>query len=139
MKEVEATIQQHKLDAVKNALQVNGVEGLTITEVHHVGGATRTMTYRGVTRTVDVMPFVRVEAIVADRNVEAVIDAILQQAQTGTAGDGTIAVSDVNRVIRIRTGETDAADAEVARNQVGAVGVPSQQSRWDVPSYQHSW
>jgi nitrogen regulatory protein P-II 1 len=139
MKKVEATIHQHKLAEVKNALQEKGVEGMTITEVHHVGGDTRTMTYRGVTRTVDSIPSFRVEAIVSDHKVEAVIDTILQRARMGTAGDGTIVVSDVGRVIRIRTGETDASDAEITRNSLAAVVVPSEQSRWDVPSYQHSW
>ena len=57
MKKVEATIQQHKLAEVKDALQEKGVEGLTVTGGHYVGGETRTMTYRGVTSTVDAMPW----------------------------------------------------------------------------------
>ena len=139
MKKVEATIQQHKLVEVKNALQEKGVEGMTITEVHHVGGETRTMTYRGVTRTVDAIPCVRVEAIVSDHKVEAVVEAILQHARTGTAGDGTIVVTEVGRVVRIRTGETEATNTEFARNPLAPVVAPNEQSRWNVPSYQHSW
>jgi nitrogen regulatory protein P-II 1 len=139
MKKVEATIQQHKLAEVKDALQEKGVDGLTVTGGHYVGGESRTMTYRGVTRTVDAIPCVRVEVIVSDQNVNAVIDALLQHARTGTAGDGRIVVSSVASVIRIRTGETETSEAEITHKSLAAAAVPSEQSRWDVPSYQHSW
>jgi nitrogen regulatory protein P-II 1 len=139
VKKVEATIQQHKLAEVKDALHEKGVEGVTVIGGHYVGGETRKMTYRGVSRTRGAIPCVRVEVIVSDHNVNAVIDALLQHARTGTSGDGRIVVSGVASVIRIRTGETETSDAEIIPNQVAAAVVPSEQSRWDVPSYQHSW
>ena len=76
---------------------------------------------------------------ITDLKVEAVIDTILQHARTGNVGDGSIAVTEVCRVVRIRTGETDASETDFGRNSLAAVVVPSEQSRWDVPSYQHSW
>ena len=97
------------------------------------------MTYRGVTRKVDAIPCVRVEVIVSDDNVNAVVDAILAAARTGTEGDGSYRVSSVVSVIRIRTGETETSDEEFGHQQQQAAGGRWVQSRWDVPSYQHSW
>lgn len=139
MKKVEATIQQSKLVEVKEALRESGVDVLTITTVHRAGGEGHTFTYRGVRRKVDIAPSARIEAIVADRKVDAVIDTIVRHARTGSAADGTIVVSDLDRVVQIRTGEIDGPDNEFGpelRPQVAAARVPS---RWDVPSYQHSW
>ena len=139
MKKVEATIQQGKLVEVKNALQGVGVLAVTITEARQVGGATRTMMYRGVTRTIDAIACVRVETVVSDHKVEAVIDAILQHAHTGTADDGTIVVTEATRVVLVRTGEIAASEPEFTGNSLATMVGPSGQSRWDVPSYQHTW
>jgi nitrogen regulatory protein P-II 1 len=139
MKKVEATIHQCTLVEVKNALQAIGVEGMTTAVVRRVDGEARAMTYRGVNRTVDAISCVRVETVVPDDKVETVIDAILRHAHTGTADDGTIIVAEVGRVVRIRTGEIEAAKAKFAGNSPTAMVVPSKPSRWSVPSYQHSW
>lgn len=107
MKKIEAVIRHFKLEDVKNALNEQGVAGMTITEVRGFGRQKgHTETYRGTEYAVDFVPKVKVEIVVGDEEAQSVIDTILKTAQTGQIGDGKIFVSDLNESIRIRTGET---------------------------------
>ena len=107
MKKVEAIIRSFKLDDVKDALNENGVQGMTVTEVRGFGRQKgQTERYRGAEYKVDFIPKVKVEVTCADDALQKVIDTILRAAQTGQIGDGKIFVSDLRDVIRIRTGET---------------------------------
>lgn len=107
MKKVEAIIRHFKLEDVKNALSNRGILGMTLTEVRGFGRQKgHTEMYRGTEYAVDFVPKVKVEVVVSDANLQAVIDTILRTAQTGQIGDGKIFVSDLMESIRIRTGET---------------------------------
>lgn len=104
---IEAIIKPFKLDEVKEALQEVGLQGITVTEAKGFGRQKgHTELYRGAEYVVDFLPKVKVEVVLADENAEAVIEAIRKAAQTGRIGDGKIFVSNVEEVIRIRTGET---------------------------------
>jgi nitrogen regulatory protein PII len=106
MKLVTAVIKPFKLDDVKAALKAVGVQGLTADEVRGVGRqGGHTETYRGAEYLVDLLPKVRVEAVVADDAVDSVVDAIVAAARTGNIGDGKVWVTDVPIVVRIRTDE----------------------------------
>jgi nitrogen regulatory protein P-II 1 len=105
MKKIEAIIKPFKLDEVKEALQDVGLQGITVTEAKGFGRQ-KGHTYRGAEYVVDFLPKVKIEVVLADENVEAAIDAIRKAAQTGRIGDGKIFVSNIEEVIRIRTGET---------------------------------
>ncbi len=108
MKKLEAIIKPFKLDEVREALQELGASGLTVTEVKGFGRQKgHTELYRGAEYTVDFLPKVKVEVILADNQVDKAIDAIVKAARTGKIGDGKIFVTDVSHVVRIRTGETD--------------------------------
>jgi nitrogen regulatory protein P-II 1 len=108
MKQVTAIIKPFKLDEVREGLAELGVTGLTVTEVKGFGRQKgHTELYRGAEYVVDFLPKIKVEVVVADDRVEAVIDAIVKSAHTGKIGDGKIFVSSVEQVIRIRTGETN--------------------------------
>ena len=108
MKQITAVIKPFKLDEVREGLADLGVTGLTVTEVKGFGRQKgHTELYRGAEYVVDFLPKVKVEVVVADDRVEAVIDSIVKSAHTGKIGDGKIFVFDVARVIRIRTGEED--------------------------------
>lgn len=110
MKKIEAVIKPFKLDEVREALSAIGVTGLTVTEVKGFGRQKgHTELYRGAEYVVDFLPKVKVELIVAERQVEPAIDAIVKAARTGKIGDGKIFVTSVEQVVRIRTGETDEA------------------------------
>ena len=110
MKKIEAIFKPFKLDEVREALSEIGVSGLTVTEVKGFGRQKgHTELYRGAEDVVDVLPKVKVEVVVADKMLDAAIDAMVKAARTGKIGDGKIFVSDVSQVIRIRTGETDEA------------------------------
>lgn len=107
LKKVEAVIKPFKLDEVKEALQEVGLQGITVTEAKGFGRQKgHTELYRGAEYVVDFLPKVKVEVVLADENVDAVIEAIRNAAQTGRIGDGKIFVSNVEGVVRIRTGET---------------------------------
>ena len=107
MKKIEAIIKPFKLDEVKEALQEVGLQGITVTEAKGFGRQKgHTELYRGAEYVVDFLPKVKVELVLADENVQAAVDAIRNAAQTGRIGDGKIFVSNVEEVIRIRTGET---------------------------------
>jgi nitrogen regulatory protein P-II 1 len=109
MKKIEAIIKPFKLDEVKEALQEVGLQGITVTEAKGFGRQKgHTELYRGAEYVVDFLPKVKVEVVVSDENLEAAVDAIRNAAQTGRIGDGKIFVSNVEEVIRIRTGETGA-------------------------------
>ncbi|MBX9849561.1 MAG: P-II family nitrogen regulator [Rhodocyclaceae bacterium] len=107
MKKIEAIIKPFKLDEVRESLHEVGVTGLTVTEVKGFGRQKgHTELYRGAEYVVDFLPKIKLEIIVADSNVEASIEAIIKAARTGKIGDGKIFVSNVDQVVRIRTGET---------------------------------
>ncbi|MBI4581508.1 MAG: P-II family nitrogen regulator [Planctomycetes bacterium] len=110
MKKVEAIIKPHKLDEVKNALTQLGVKGLTVTEVRGFGRQKgHTEHYRGAEYTIDFVPKVKIEVVVAAGEETAVADAIRRAARTGQIGDGKVFIYDLEKAIRIRTGETDEA------------------------------
>ena len=109
MKMVMAVIKPFKLDDVREALSVQGIAGITVTEVKGFGRQKgHTELYRGAEYVVDFLPKVKVEVAVADEQVEAVVEAIVRAAGTGKIGDGKVFVYDLGRVVRIRTGELDA-------------------------------
>ncbi|MEK6814609.1 MAG: P-II family nitrogen regulator [Nitrospirota bacterium] len=106
MKKVECIIKPFKLDDVKQALTDLGVHGMTISEVKGFGRQKgHTELYRGSEYTIDFVPKVKVELVVADSMVAGVANAVITAAQTGKIGDGKIFVSPVEEAIRIRTGE----------------------------------
>ncbi|MBL0124747.1 MAG: P-II family nitrogen regulator [Betaproteobacteria bacterium] len=108
MKKIEAIIKPFKLDEVRETLSELGCTGLTVTEVKGFGRQKgHTELYRGAEYTVDFLPKVKVEVILADAMVDKAIDAIIKAARTGKIGDGKIFVTDVSQVVRIRTGETN--------------------------------
>jgi nitrogen regulatory protein P-II 2 len=107
MKMVTAIVKPFKLDEVREALSAIGVQGVTVTEVKGFGRQKgHTELYRGAEYVVDFLPKVKIEAAVDDAIVDRVIEAIEAAARTGTIGDGTIFVSTLEQVVRIRTGET---------------------------------
>ncbi len=110
MKKIEAIIKPFKLDEVREALSELGVSGMTVTEVKGFGRQKgHTELYRGAEYVVDFLPKIKLEVVVTSAMLETVIEAIVKAARTGKIGDGKIFVSDIERVIRIRTGETDDA------------------------------
>ena len=110
MKKVEAIIRHFKLDEVKEALTEHGVTGMTITEVRGFGRQKgHTEMYRGTEYSVDFVPKIKVEVVVADKDVQSVLDTIMRSAQTGQVGDGKIFVSELIDAVRIRTGEVGEA------------------------------
>jgi len=107
MKKIEAVIKPFKLDEVREALSEIGVTGLTVTEVKGFGRQRgHTELYRGAEYVVDFLPKVKVTLIIADASVDRAIEAIIKAARTGKIGDGKIFVTDVDQVVRIRTGES---------------------------------
>lgn len=110
MKLITAIIKPFKLDDVRAALTALGVSGMSVTEIKGFGRQRgHTELYRGAEYTVDFVPKSRVEIAVRAAMVDQVIDAIVAAAKTGKVGDGKIFVSDLERAVRIRTGETDDA------------------------------
>ena len=106
MKKVEAIIKPFKLEEVKDALGEVGIEGMTVSEVKGFGRQKgHTEIYRCSEYTVDFLPKIKVEMVLADRQVEAAVKAIVGAAKTGKIGDGKIFVSAVDEAIRIRTEE----------------------------------
>ena len=106
MKLVQAVIKPFKLDDVRDALAKVGVEGLTVTEARGFGRQKgHTEVYRGAEYEVDLLPKALLEVVVREDQLEAVVAAISETAQTGKIGDGKIFVYEVEQVIRIRTGE----------------------------------
>ena len=107
LKKIEAIIKPFKLEEVKDALAREGIPGVTVTEVKGFGRQKgHTEMYRGAEYVVDFLPKVKIEIVVADDAVEGAIDSIVKAARTGKIGDGKIFISNVEQVVRIRTGET---------------------------------
>lgn len=106
MKKVEAIIKPFKLDDVREALSDAGITGLTVSEVRGYGRQKgHTETYRGAEYKIEFLPKVKLEIVIAEELLERCIEAIIRTAATGKIGDGKIFVFNVERAIRIRTGE----------------------------------
>lgn len=109
MKLITAIVKPFKLDDIKTALKGVGVEGLTVSEVQGFGRqGGHTETYRGSEYEIDFIPKIKIEAVVSDDEVDRVCEALVEAARTEKIGDGKVWVTDVSRIIRIRTGERDA-------------------------------
>lgn len=107
MKKIDAIIKPFKLDEVKEALNEIGIQGITVSEVKGFGRQKgHTELYRGAEYVVDFIPKIKLEIIVADEILAKVVEAIEKSAKTGRIGDGKIFVTNVEDVVRIRTGET---------------------------------
>jgi nitrogen regulatory protein P-II 1 len=110
MKKIEAVIKPFKLDEVREALSDIGVTGLTVTEVKGFGRQKgHTELYRGAEYVVDFLPKVKLEIVIADSLLDRAMEAIINAARTGKIGDGKIFVSNMEQVVRIRTGESGEA------------------------------
>jgi nitrogen regulatory protein PII len=108
VKLITAIIKPFRLDEVRAALAELGVSGMTVTEVKGFGRQRgHTELYRGAEYVVDFVPKARIEIAVRSEVVDQVVEAVVKAAKTGKVGDGKIFITDVQRVIRIRTGETD--------------------------------
>ncbi len=109
MKMIMAIIKPFKLDDVREALAESGIAGITVTEVKGFGRQKgHTELYRGAEYVVDFLPKVKLEVAVTDEQVDAVVESIVKAAGTGKIGDGKVFVYELERVVRIRTGELDA-------------------------------
>lgn len=107
MKKIEAVIRHFKLEEVKDALMEVGVQGMTVTEVRGFGRQKgQKEQYRGAEYTVDFLPKVKMEVVVAEDQVKAVVETVVRTARTGQIGDGKIFVTDLDETVRIRTGES---------------------------------
>ncbi len=107
MKKIEAIIKPFKLEEVKEALADLGIEGMTVSEVKGFGRQKgHTEIYRGSEYTVDFLPKIKIEVVLADTLVEQALAAIVKAAKTGKIGDGKVFVSPVEEAVRIRTDET---------------------------------
>ena len=108
MKRVEAVIKPFKLEDVKDALAEIGITGMTVSEVKGYGRQKgHSELYRGAEYVVDFLPKIKMEMVVDGKDVEQVVNTIVEAARTGKIGDGKIFVSDIEQIVRIRTGETD--------------------------------
>jgi nitrogen regulatory protein P-II 1 len=106
MKKIEAIVKPFKLEEIKDALAEVGVEGMTVTEVKGFGRQKgHTEIYRGSEYTVDFLPKVKIELVIADAQADQAVNAIVKSARTGKIGDGKVFVSDISEAIRIRTAE----------------------------------
>lgn len=106
MKKIDAIIRPEKIDEVKKALDEAGYPGITITEVEGHGvqkGVTQE--WRGLVYKVDLLPKIKIEIVVKDKDLDKILDVIIKTAKTGAVGDGKIFIWDIKDVIRIRTGE----------------------------------
>jgi len=106
MKLITAILKPSKLDEVKEALQAAGVAGMTVSEASGFGRQRgHTEVYRGAEYTVDLVPKVRVEIIVDDKDCASIVDLIVKTASTGSIGDGKVWTTPVDSIVRVRTGE----------------------------------
>lgn len=106
MKRIEAIVRHFKLEEVKDGLTAVGVQGMTVSEVRGFGRQKgHREQYRGAEYTVDFLPKVKIEVVVPDDQSKEIIDQIIKSARTGEIGDGKIFVSDMDEMLRIRTGE----------------------------------
>jgi nitrogen regulatory protein P-II 1 len=109
VKKIEAVIRHFKLEEVKDALMEVGVQGMTVTEVRGFGRQKgHKELYRGAEYTVDFLPKVKMEVVVNDDQAKSVIETLIRTARTGQMGDGKIFVTDLEEMVRIRTGESGA-------------------------------
>jgi len=107
MKKIEAIIKPFKLDEVKDALQEAGVHGITVTEAKGFGRQKgHTELYRGAEYVVDFLPKLKIDIVISDNLLEQAIEAIQKSAHTGRIGDGKIFVTNIEKAVRIRTGES---------------------------------
>jgi nitrogen regulatory protein P-II 1 len=110
MKLVTAVIKPHKLEEVREALQLFGATGLTVTEANGYGRQKgHTEVYRGAEYDVALVPKLRIELVIDDADASDVVDVLVKSAQTGKIGDGKVWVVPVETVVRVRTGERDDA------------------------------
>ena len=110
MKKIEAIIKPFKLEEVKDALGEIGIEGMTVTEVKGFGRQKgHTEIYRGSEYTVDFLPKIKIELVLADEKLDDAVEAIVKAAKTGKIGDGKVFVSPVEEAVRIRTEEKGVA------------------------------
>ncbi|KIM10990.1 MAG: nitrogen regulatory protein P-II 1 [Sulfuricurvum sp. PC08-66] len=108
MKKIEAIIKPFKLEDVKDALTEKGITGMTVSEVKGYGAQKgHSELYRGAEYVVDFLPKIRLELVVTSERVDEIVATIVDAAKTGKIGDGKIFVSEVTKVVRIRTGETN--------------------------------
>jgi nitrogen regulatory protein P-II 1 len=108
VKLITAIVKPFKLDEVKEALKGAGVQGMTVTEVQGFGRQSgHTEVYRGAEYTVDFVPKVRIEVIAEDGDAARLVDLVVEAARTGKIGDGKVWTTDVDAVVRVRTGERD--------------------------------
>jgi len=108
MKKIEAIIKPFKIEEVKDALAEAGINGMTVSEVKGYGRqAGHTELYRGAEYVVDFIPKIKIEVVVGAKDVDMVVEKITNAARTGKIGDGKIFVTDIEKIIRIRTGEED--------------------------------
>ena len=108
MKLITAIVKPTRLEAIKDALEAHGVAGLTVTDVRGYGRQRgHTEIYRGAQYTVEFVPKVKLELLADVLDVDGIVDTIVAHARSGEVGDGKVFVSDVDRVVRIRTGEQD--------------------------------
>ncbi|MCL4433093.1 MAG: P-II family nitrogen regulator [Epsilonproteobacteria bacterium] len=108
MKKIEAVIKPFKLEDVKDALAEIGITGMTVSEVKGYGRQKgHSELYRGAEYVVDFIPKIKMEMVVDDSMVDQVVNTVVEAARTGKIGDGKIFVTDISKIVRIRTGETD--------------------------------
>jgi len=108
MKLITAIVKPHRVADIKDALQTAGVRGMTVSEVSGFGRQKgHTEVYRGAEYTVDLVPKVRIEVLVEDADMDAIVDVIVRSAGTGAIGDGKVWVTPVETVVRVRTNERD--------------------------------
>jgi len=106
MKKIEAIIKPHRLEVVKTALTQIGIQGMTVSEIRGFGRQKgHKEQYRGTEYTVDLVPKIKIELVLADASVPGALEAILRAARTGEIGDGKIFVLPLESAVRIRTGE----------------------------------
>ena len=110
MKLITAILKPFKLEDVKNALQGAGITGMTVSEASGFGRqGGHTEVYRGAEYTVDLVPKVRLEVLVDDKDADSVVDVIVKAASTGSIGDGKVWTTPVDSIVRVRTGEEGSA------------------------------
>lgn len=108
MKKIEAVIKPFKLEDVKDALAEIGITGMTVSEVKGYGRQKgHSELYRGAEYVVDFIPKIKMEMVVDDSMVDQVVNTVVEAARTGKIGDGKIFITDITKIVRIRTGETD--------------------------------